>query len=106
MFVIEPRDAAMTGIMKGPGASSSAPEARKHAADGGTAREEAKRARMEQRSETASAADLPSSQEEAIVGPLTVGSGHGVRQAGRESAEPVPASSDVPGLCSWPPPSI
>jgi hypothetical protein len=101
VFVIEPCDAAVTGIMKGLGASFSAPEARKHAVDGGMAQEEeAKQARVEQRLETASAADPPSGKEEAIVGSLTAGSSHGVLQTGQGSAEPVPTSTDVLGLGS------
>lgn len=61
MLVIEPRDAAVTGTMRGPGASSSAPKARKCAADGDTVQEEeAKQARVEQRLGMVSAADPPS----------------------------------------------
>jgi hypothetical protein len=48
VFVTEPHDVVMIGITKGPRVSSSAPEARKRAANGGTAQEEeAKRARVE-----------------------------------------------------------
>jgi hypothetical protein len=58
VFVIEPRDAAMTGIMKGPRESFNAPEARKRAVDGGMVqKEKVKWARVEQRSEMMSVAD-------------------------------------------------
>jgi hypothetical protein len=68
VFMIEPRGCHSDGIMKGPRASSCAPEARKRAADGGmTQEEEAKRARVEQRTETTSLVDPPSGQEEAIA---------------------------------------
>jgi hypothetical protein len=61
VLVIEPRDAAVMGTMRGLGASSSAPKARKRAADGDTTQEEeAKRARVEQHLGMVSAADPPS----------------------------------------------
>jgi hypothetical protein len=54
VFVIEPLGATATGTSRGPGVSSNAPEARKHAAEGDAVQEEeAKRARVEQRSEAA-----------------------------------------------------
>jgi hypothetical protein len=46
VFVVGPRDTAASGNKKAPGASSSAPKARKRVADGGAMQEEeAKRAR-------------------------------------------------------------
>jgi hypothetical protein len=106
VFVMEPHDAAVTGTTWGPRASSNTPEARKSAADGDTAQEELKRARVEQHSEAASTADPPSGQKEAIVGFLMVGSGHGIPQDGWESEESVPSSADMLRLGSRPPPGI
>jgi hypothetical protein len=90
MFMVGPRDTAVSGTTKAPGAFSSAPEVRKHGANGGVVKEEAKRARVGQRLEVASVerskerthpkarlstAGPTSGQEEAVPGSLTEGVG-------------------------------